>query len=101
MRRQQAFRLRRAFWADGTRVTAPDVARILMARIEALRRFDPDGPLDAVEAVVPMTGEVIEIRMAAARPYVLQMLAQPSCTREGWPARASHGCHRLPDWLTT
>jgi oligopeptide transport system substrate-binding protein len=75
--RSYIFRLRRAFWANGTRVTAPDVARMLMARIESLRRLDPDGPLDAVQAVVPMTGEVIEIRMAAPRPFVLQMLAQP------------------------
>ena len=75
--RSYIFRLRRAFWANGTRVTAPDVARILMARIESLRRLDPDGPLDAVQTVVPMTGEVIEIRLATARPYVLQMLAQP------------------------
>ncbi|MES2175354.1 MAG: ABC transporter substrate-binding protein [Pseudomonadota bacterium] len=75
--RSYIFRLRRAFWANGARVTAPDVARMLMARIESLRRLDPDGPLDAVQAVVPMTGEVIEIRMAAPRPYVLQMLAQP------------------------
>ena len=48
-----------------------------MARITSLRRLDPDGPLDAVQAVVPMTGEVIEIRMAAARPFMLQLLAQP------------------------
>ncbi|MGW8202095.1 MULTISPECIES: ABC transporter substrate-binding protein [Sphingomonas] len=75
--RSYIFRLRRAFWANGARVTAPDVARMLMARIESLRRLDPDGPLDAVQAVVPMTGEVIEIRLAAPRPYVLQMLAQP------------------------
>lgn len=75
--RSYIFRLRRAFWADGARVTAPDVARMLMARIVTLRRADPTGPLDAVEDVVPMTGEVIEIRLAAARPYILQMLAQP------------------------
>ncbi|WP_420143452.1 ABC transporter substrate-binding protein [Sphingobium sp.] len=84
--RSYIFRLRRAFWANGARVTAPDVARMLMARIESLRRLDPDGPLDAVQAVVPMTGEVIEIRMAAPRPYVLQMLAQPQMailSREG------------------
>lgn len=75
--RSYIFRLRRAFWANGARVTAPDVARMLMARIESLRRLDPDGPLDAVQSVVPMTGEVIEIRLTAPRPYVLQMLAQP------------------------
>ncbi|MEJ7934550.1 ABC transporter substrate-binding protein [Sphingobium sp. AN558] len=75
--RSYIFRLRRARWADGTRVTAADVARILSARIASLRRLDPTGPLDAVEAVVPMTGEVIEIRMVAPRPFLLQMLAQP------------------------
>lgn len=84
--RSYIFRLRRAFWADGTRVTAPDVARMLMARIVMLRRLDPNGPFDAVEAVVPMTGEVVEVRLAASRPYVLQMLAQPQMallSREG------------------
>ncbi|BBD98629.1 ABC transporter substrate-binding protein [Sphingobium amiense] len=75
--RSYIFRLRRAFWEDGSRVTAPDVARMLMARIEMLRRLDPEGPLDAVQAVIPMTGEVIEIRLAAPRPFILQMLAQP------------------------
>ncbi|AEG50506.1 ABC-type transporter, periplasmic subunit [Sphingobium chlorophenolicum L-1] len=75
--RSYIFRLRRAFWPDGTRVTAKDVGRLLMARIEALRRLDPAGPLDAVRDVVAMTGEVIEIRLASPRPYVLQMLAQP------------------------
>jgi len=41
--RSYIFRLRRAFWANGARVAAPDVARMLMARIESLRRLDPDG----------------------------------------------------------
>lgn len=75
--RSYIFRLRRAHWPDGSRVTAKDVVRILMSRIETLRRMDPAGPLDAVEDVMAMTGEVIEIRLAAPRPYVLQMLAQP------------------------
>ena len=41
----------------------------MMARIESLRRLDPDGPLDAVQAVIPMTGEVIEIA-ARARSFL-------------------------------
>jgi len=75
-----------SFWPDGRKVLAKDVGRLLMARIEALRRLDPAGPLDAVRDVVAMTGEVIEIRLAAPRPYVLQMLAQPQMailSREG------------------
>lgn len=94
--RSYIFRLRRAFWANGNRVTATDVARILMARVETLRRLDPEGPLDAVQAVVPMTGEVIELRMAAARPFVLQMLAQPQMailSRDG----GTGPYRRLPD----
>lgn len=75
--RSYIFRLRRAFWPDGERVTAKDVARLLSARIDSLRKLDRNGPLDAVEAVVPMTGEVVEIRLASPRPFVLQMLAQP------------------------
>jgi oligopeptide transport system substrate-binding protein len=75
--RSYIFRLRRASWPNGARVTAREVARMLEVRIETLRRLDPDGPLDTVDAVVPMTGEVIEIRLTAARPMLLQMLAQP------------------------
>lgn len=75
--RSYIFRLRRAFWPDGSKVMAKDVGRLLMARIETLRRLDPDGPLDVVQDVVAMTGEVIDIRLAAPRPYLLQMLAQP------------------------
>jgi peptide/nickel transport system substrate-binding protein len=75
--RSYIFRLRRASWPNGMRVTAREVARMLEVRIDALRRQDPDGPLDTIDAVVPMTGEVIEIRLTAARPMLLQMLAQP------------------------
>ena len=84
--RSYIFRLRRAVWPDGDKVTASEVARLLSARIDTLRRLDPEGPLDVVEAVVPMTGEVIEIRLTAPRPYLLQMLAQPQMailSREG------------------
>lgn len=75
--RSYIFRLRTAHWPNGSRVTAREVARMIEVRVEALRRLDPNGPLDAVDAVVPMTGEVIEIRMTTARPMLLQMLAQP------------------------
>ncbi|MET0250410.1 MAG: ABC transporter substrate-binding protein [Sphingobium sp.] len=75
--RSYIFRLRRAFWPDGRRVTATDVARLLKSRIAMLQRLDPHGPLDAVQSIVPMTGEVIELRLGAPRPLILQMLAQP------------------------
>ncbi|MEJ7926153.1 ABC transporter substrate-binding protein [Sphingobium sp. AN641] len=75
--RSYIFRLRRATWPNGARVTAKEVARMLEVRIESIRALDPDGPFDAVQEVVPMTGEVIEIRLSAARPMLLQLLAQP------------------------
>lgn len=71
------FRLRRAAWPDGTLIEAHEVARLLKLRMAANRKLDPLGDLDAVEQVVPMTGEVIEIRLSTPRPYFLQMLAQP------------------------
>jgi len=75
--RSYIFRLRRARWPDGSHITATEVARLLESRIKANLALDPLGDLDVVQEVVPMTGEVIEIRLAAARPYFLQMLAQP------------------------
>lgn len=75
--RSYIFRLRRARWPDGVRIDAKAVARLLEARIKAVRGLDPLGDLEAVQEVVPMTGEVIEIRLSSARPYFLQMLAQP------------------------
>ena len=75
--RSYIFRLRRARWPDGTAIDAKTVARLLQARIDANLALDPYGDLAAVEEVVAMTGEVIEIRLAAARPFFLQMLAQP------------------------
>lgn len=75
--RSYIFRLRRTRWPDGDPIDAKTVARLLQARIDANLALDPYGDLAAVEDVVAMTGEVIEIRLAAARPYFLQMLAQP------------------------
>lgn len=75
--RSYIFRLRRTRWPDGGRVNATQVADLLKERIRANLALDPLGDLDIVEAVLPMTGEVIEIRLAAARPYFLQLLAQP------------------------
>ncbi|WP_070156186.1 ABC transporter substrate-binding protein [Sphingobium phenoxybenzoativorans] len=81
--RSYIFRLRRARWPDGSHITAPEVARLLEARIKANLALDPLGDLEVVREVVPMTGEVIEIRLSAARPYFLQMLAQPQMAITG------------------
>lgn len=71
------FRLRRAHWPDDTVIDANAIARLLRARIAANLALDRHGDLAAITEVLPMTGEVIEIRLSVARPYLLQMLAQP------------------------
>lgn len=75
--RSYIFRLRRALWADGERVDAREVARLLEARIRAWSLLDPYGNMAAVTDVLPMTTDVIEIRLAQPRPNFLAMLAQP------------------------
>lgn len=75
--RSYIFRLAEAQWPDGSPVRAPEVARLLENRIQANRTLDVHGDLEAVQEVLPMTGEVIEIRLATPRPNFLQLLAQP------------------------
>lgn len=71
------FRLRRAHWADGTRVEAKDVKRILRARLHAAIKRDPYGSLASVSEILAMTGDVLEIRLKAAQPSFLMALAEP------------------------
>lgn len=71
------FRLRRAHWPNGDQVDAREVARLLHIRITAVKRADPYGNMAAVTDVLAMTTDVIEIRLNAARPNFLPMLAQP------------------------
>ncbi len=70
------FRLRRARWADGTRVDAREVKQLLQARLRAHTKTDPYGPLSSVEQIVAMTDDVLEMRLAAPRPNFLAALAQ-------------------------
>ena len=71
------FRIRRATWTDGRPVTARAVADRLRA-IMAPGSAHPFRPLlGGVEQVIAMTGQVIEIRMRAPQPELLQLLAQP------------------------
>jgi oligopeptide transport system substrate-binding protein len=72
--RSYIFRLRPARWTDGTPVTTAQVAtrlRRLMTR-SSLRPF-----LTAVEEVVAMTPEVVEVRLRRPRPDLLKLFAQP------------------------
>lgn len=71
------FRLDKIRWSDGREINSDQVAQALSSRFRELRnsRFGPD--LAEVTRIVPMTGKVIEIRLAAPMPNFLEMLAQP------------------------
>ena len=70
------FRLRPARWPDGTAVTARQVAAALTRRLTA--RANPLRPfLTAVDEVVAMTPQVLEVRLDRQRPDLLKLFAQP------------------------
>ena len=71
------FRIASTQWPDGRKVTAKEVARILSREIGSRSRNEIKDTLGAVEDIVPMTDRVIEIRLAAPRPNLLALFAQP------------------------
>ncbi len=79
------FRLQSGEWPDGRRIMARDVARLLTRMLRADRDGQTRDALGAIEEVVAMTERVIEIRLTAPRPNLLQVLAQPELAliREG------------------
>jgi peptide/nickel transport system substrate-binding protein len=71
------FRLRDARWSDGRPVTAADVAAALRAQLSA-GAHNPLAPwLSAIDSVVVMTPEVIEVQLRRPRPDLLKLFAQP------------------------
>lgn len=75
--RSYIFRLEKTRWNNGREVNSNEVAAILIARLRELRtsRFAAD--IAVIDRVVPMTGKIVEIRLAAPMPHLLDMLAQP------------------------
>lgn len=71
------FRIRRASWSGGGRVTASAVVARLRASFSRASRNPLKPVLGAIEDVVAMTDEVLEISLRGARPNFLQLLAQP------------------------
>lgn len=69
------FRLRRASWADGGKVDAREVRQLLQARLRSRQKQDPYGPLAAVDQVIAMTDDVLEVRLKSVRPNFLAALA--------------------------
>lgn len=88
------FRIATAHWADGSEVTAKDVAAILTRRIAATSRNRLLGEVFPIESIRAMTDNVIEIRLVQPASDLLDLLAQPefaiSAKRRGWgPLRAT------------
>ncbi len=71
------FRIQRTRWSDGGRVTAEQVAARLRAALSRASRNPLKPVLMAIDDVVAMTDEVLEIQLHGPRPNFLQLLAQP------------------------
>ncbi len=84
------FRLREAYWPDDKAVTAAEVVAALKRRLSA-RADNPLLPyLSAIDSVVEMTPQVIQIELSRPRPDLLKLFAQPELTimRPGQPGGA-------------
>lgn len=71
------FRLKRAEWQGGGRITAEQVAERLRAAYSRSSRNPHKPILGAIDEIVAMTDEVLEISLKSPRPNFLQLLAQP------------------------
>jgi oligopeptide transport system substrate-binding protein len=71
------FRIRESTWSDGKPVASAEVAQSLKQHMSASGRNPLRGLFAGVAAVIPMTGQVIEIRLRSPEPNFLQLLAQP------------------------
>lgn len=70
------FRLPSGEWPGGRRISAQHVARLLKRQVGDRSRNPLRDALGGAE-IVPMTDRVLEIRLQAPRPELLQLLAQP------------------------
>ncbi|HWK34896.1 ABC transporter substrate-binding protein [Sphingomonas sp.] len=71
------FRLSEAEWPNGDAVTADDVVPVLRRVIARASRNSLAPYLTAIDEIVAMTPQVIEIRLSRPRPDILKLFAQP------------------------
>ncbi len=71
------FRIHRVRWPDGSEVTGDEVAQSINRALAANSQNRLKPLLSAIDAVIGMTGRVVEVRLKVPRPYLLQLLAQP------------------------
>ncbi len=79
------FRLRDGTWPDGAPLTADSARKALRGAMSALKGTTLGLDFAQVGEIRTMAGRVIEIRLRAANPNLLQLLAQPELglSREG------------------
>ncbi|NIJ19401.1 peptide/nickel transport system substrate-binding protein [Sphingomonas naasensis] len=75
--RSYIFRLREAYWPDGTPVTAAQVVRVLRRAAAPASRNALAPFLAVIDEIVEMTPTVIEVRLKRPRPDLLKLFAQP------------------------
>jgi len=71
------FRLASGEWPDKRKITAHQVERILRRDLASNSNNSLKDTLGAVGEIIAMTDRVLEIRLRAPRPNLLQLLAQP------------------------
>ncbi len=71
------FRLRNGEWANGTPLTGESVRDALTRNLQGLKGTSLGLDLSPISEVRAMTGRVVEIRLEAPVPGLLQLLAQP------------------------
>jgi peptide/nickel transport system substrate-binding protein len=71
------FRLAGAEWRGGGRITAEQVAQRLRAAASPASRNPLKPVLGAIDEIIAMTDDVLEISLKSPRPNFLQLLAQP------------------------
>nr|WP_243848341.1 ABC transporter substrate-binding protein [Sphingomonas insulae] len=74
------FRLREARWRDGSRVEAEQVVAQLRRQLAGGSRNALAPFLTAIDEIVTMTPQVIEVRLRRPRPDLLKLFAQPELT---------------------
>lgn len=91
------FRLGEASWG-GRRITARQVAARLRAAVAPASRNPLKPVLGAVDEIVAMTDDVLEISLTTPRPNFLQLLAQPEMAIvRGSDGSGPYRAERLPD----
>lgn len=71
------FRLKSGEWPNGRRIGARHVARLLRRQLARSSGNSLKDSLGSAAEIVAMTDRVLEIRLGAPRPELLQLLAQP------------------------